>query len=341
MDWYIDQMKCKMYESEPLPIDLPRIDYLYGTNDYVPVADVLKDPTDARYVMDIFKDPRYRQGTNEGIIVSKVIRIPVNKENVMKYHIVDEKHFDKILDYIDIRIDASAIDKSDLIILDILSNYNWDRPIYYISSTGEGNLKNAKYLRDDGFAYKLVPMDCEALGTADSMDYDMMYDRFMNVFRFDSFGKDFHVDYQNLYTFLAVCPLRNHFVNVAEALLVAGEKEKAKEVIDKCMEKIPQKNFPYSASMFQSVNEYSMLNIIELYFKFGEVEKAKEIAEKFVDETVQVTKYYGQAWPSESGMMSEDKVKTNLQYIYYVSSIMKGYGQEEYANALLEKVKSM
>ena len=341
MDWYIDQMKCKMYESEPLPIDLPRIDYLYGTNDYVPVADVLKDPTDARYVMDIFKDPRYRQGTNEGIIVSKVIRIPVNKENVMKYHIVDEKHFDKILDYIDIRIDASAIDKSDLIILDILSNYNWDRPIYYISSTGEGNLKNAKYLRDDGFAYKLVPMDCEALGTADSMDYDMMYDRFMNVFRFDSFGKDFHVDYQNLYTFLAVCPLRNHFVNAAEALLVAGEKEKAKEVIDKCMEKIPQKNFPYSASMFQSVNEYSMLNIIELYFKFGEVEKAKEIAEKFVDETVQVTKYYGQAWPSESGMMSEDKVKTNLQYIYYVSSIMKGYGQEEYANALLEKVKSM
>ncbi len=341
MDWYIDQMKCKMYESEPLDIDLPRIDYLYGTNDYVPVADVLQGPADGRYVMDIFKDPKYRQGTNDGIIVSKTIRIPVNKENVKKYGIVDEKHFDQILDYIDIRIDASAIDKSDLIILDLLCNYNWDRPIYYISSSGEGNLRNAKYLREDGFAYKLVPLDCEALGTADSMDYEMMYDRFKNVFRFDSFGKDFHVDYQNLYTFLAVCPIRSHFVNAAEALLVAGEQEKALEIIEMCMEKFPYKNFPYNISMLASINEYSILNIIELYFKCGQADKAKDLADKFVDETVKVTKYYGQGWPSDSGMLSEDKVKSNLQYIYYVNSILKGYGEEAFADQMMEKVKSL
>ena len=342
MDWYIDQMKCKMYESEPLPIDLPRIDYLYGTNDYVPILDALQGSPDLKAVMDVFKDPKYRQdGTNDGVLVAKSFRIPVNKENVMKYHIVDEKHYDKILDYIEISIDANAVDKSELIILNLLSNYQWDRPIYYVSSGGEGNIRNKKYLRDDGFAFKLVPMDCEALENVGSVDYDLMYDRMMNVFRFDSFDKDFHVDYQNLYTFLAVSPLRSQFVSVAEALEAAGERDKAVEVLDKCIEKVPQKNFPYNAAMFKSINEYSMLNIIELYLKCGEVEKAKTIAEAFVEETAKVAKYYGQSWPSESGMLSEENVKNNLQYIYYVNTILKNYGQDGYAEQLMQLMKSI
>ena len=342
MDWYIDQMKCKMYESEPLNIDLPRIDYLYGTNDYVPIVEALQGTVDLKFVMDVFKDPKYRQnGSNDGILVSKNLRIPVNKENVIKYGIVDEKHYDKILDYIDITINANAVDKSELIILDLLSNYEWDRPIYYVSSSGEGSIKNAKYLRDDGFAYKLVPLDCDSLDTVGSMDYDLMYDRIMNVYRYDSFAKDFHVDYQNLYTFSAVCPLRSQFVNTAEALLAAGESDKAARLLDKCVEMIPQKNFPYNISMLQSINEYSMINIIELYLKCGQVDKAKSIAEAFVDETAMITKYYGQGWPSESGMLNEDRVKNNLQYIYYVNSIMKSYGQTEFADALMEKVKAL
>ena len=342
MDWYIDQMKCKMYESEPLDIQMDRIDYLYGTNDYVPVVEAVQGVPDLKFVMQIFKDPKYRQeGSRDGIIIAKKVRIPVNKENVMKYHIVDEKHYDKILDYIDIDIDASAVDKSELIILELLANYEWDRPIYYVSSSGEGSIKNSKYLRDDGFAYKLVPLDCEALETAGSMDTDLMYNRIMNVFKYDSFGKDFHVDYQNLYTFMAVCPLRSHFVNTAEALLAAGEREKAVQVIDKCIEVLPQKNFPYNIQMLQSINEYNMINIVELYMSCGETDKAKAVAEPFVDESAKVTKYYGQGWPSESGMLSEDKVKTNLQYIYYVNSILKNYGEEEFADQLMEKVKAL
>ena len=184
-------------------------------------------------------------------------------------------------------------------------------------------------------------MDCDALETAGSMDYDMMYDRFKNVYHFDSFGKDFHVDYQNLYTFLAVCPMRTHFVNLAEALMVAGERDKALEIVDMCIDKFPQKNFPYNASPLSSINEYNMINLIELYIKGEEMEKAKAVADAFIDETVQVTKYYGQGWPSDTGMLDEEKVKANLQYIYYVNSIFKSYGEEEFANEMMEKVKSM
>ena len=107
------------------------------------------------------------------------------------------------------------------------------------------------------------------------------------------------------------------------------------------MEKIPQKNFPYNISSLASINEYSILNLIELYFKCGQTDKAKALADKFVDETAQVTKYYGQGWPSDSGMLSEDKVKSNLQYIYYVNSILKGYGEEAFADQMMEKVKSL
>ena len=118
-------------------------------------------------------------------------------------------------------------------------------------------------------------------------------------------------------------------------------RDKAVEVLDKCIEKVPQKNFPYNAAMFKSINEYSMLNIIELYLKCGEVEKAKTIAEAFVEETAKVAKYYGQSWPSESGMLSEENVKNNLQYIYYVNTILKNYGQDGYAEQLMQLMKSI
>ncbi|MBO6069142.1 MAG: hypothetical protein J6P50_08050, partial [Bacteroidales bacterium] len=139
----------------------------------------------------------------------------------------------------------------------------------------------------------------------------------------------------------AVCPLRTQFVNTAEALLAAGERDKAVQIVDKCIEVLPQKNFPYNVQMLQSINEYSMLNLMEIYLRCDEVEKAKALAEAFVDESAQVTKYYGQGWPSESGMLSEDKVKNNLQYIYYVNSILKNYGEDEFADKLMEKVKAI
>lgn len=340
MDWYIDQMKCKMYESEPLLISLPRIDYLYGTNDYVPVIDALGGAATAEQVMNIFINPKYRQEGNNGIITSKTIRIPVNKENVKKYKIVPENQYDNILDYIELTINEDAIQKSDLITINLLSNYQWDRPIYYVSKNGDGDYNIGKYLRDDGFAYKLVPLDCKEMGTANTIDTDMQFDKFMNVFDFEPLTRDFHVDYQNLYTFTAVSPYRSPFLSLAEALIKKGEIAKAVQILDKCVESMPFKNFPTNISMFQTINEYDILSLIEYYFICGETQKSLAVCDVFVDDTDKLLMYFGQDAPGyRDGVLNEQFIKNNLQFVFYLNSLLKAYNQTEYADNMMIKLK--
>ena len=85
-DWYIDQMKCKQYESDPVPFTFEKKDYYYGKNDFVPVTDYIKGTVSGVDLIKVLKDPsvtvRMGDGKNHNLIVSRHYTIPVNKENV-------------------------------------------------------------------------------------------------------------------------------------------------------------------------------------------------------------------------------------------------------------------
>ena len=150
-DWYIGQMKVAINDSKPLPLSVPQSQYLYGTNEAVYVYDTREQVLPIADVMAVFRHPQLKlplqSGREVDYICSRKISIPVNKENVLKYGILGPEYADQILDEIVITLPKGKdmITKPELFMLDLLSNYQWDRPISMLSQGGDINigLKNS------------------------------------------------------------------------------------------------------------------------------------------------------------------------------------------------------
>ncbi len=333
MDWYIDQMKCRSNASAPLPITLPRKDYLYGTNDFVRVQDVLQRPATAREVMEVFTNPKYRiPGSSIGRIVTRTINVPVNKENALRYGLVKPCDAGKMVDTLTLTIPggATTISKTDLILLDLLANYNWDRPIYFVSQMGDCTFEIAKWLQFDGYAYQLTPIVCPQAPEPKQMDVDKMYELVMNGYRFESAADTtINFDYFNLYAYSSVTPVRDIFNQVAIKLMNDGRNEDAEKVLDRCYEMTPVKNIPLDVSILRGGNEYEVMTSIDLYLQLDRVEKAKNLSHAYMEEALKSMRYSAQL--VRGAALDEETLDRELQYASYLANLFRSRGyQDEY-----------
>ena len=340
-DWYIDQMKCRFYESDPINISIPRKQYLYGTNDYCPVIDVVDRPILASEAIGVFRDERYTRDGQDFVPGHKLL-VPVNKENALKAGIVNEAMRDSIVDFISLTISGNNITKFDLIMLDILANYDWSRPIYFVSRS-ETKLGLEPWLQFDGFVYKLVPFFNEYSDREATLNADALYDRIMNVYRFESLADTtIHVDYQNLFTFSAVVPLRDIFATTATALYDRGERQKAEDVLDKCVATLPARNFPYNVSGFRSLNEWAVLSMVELYFQLDRPEKAVAVGNQLANETLASMLYYTTPLgPGDDDIISKKLSDDAASTYLYLIKIYNAYGRSDDAKVLEDKLKGV
>ncbi|HPB89561.1 MAG TPA: DUF2723 domain-containing protein [Bacteroidales bacterium] len=337
-DWYIDQMQCRQYESDPLKITIPRIQYLYGTNDYPYVINAIERPILASQAIDIFRNPQYKLSDGKtDFLPAKQLLIPVNKENVKKYGIVAEKDYDKIVDTVVLNINADRIGKTSLIILDFLSTYQWDRPVYCVTTGTDLNLGLENWLQIDGMANKFVPIYTPDMRENPQIDEDKMYKILTETYRFDSL-KDttIHVDYQNIYSFMAVQPIREMFSKVSNKLIESGKVDQAEVVLDMAIDIMPGKNFPYNISFLRSYNELSLIDMMEQYLMIGKSEKAIVLADQFVEETLQMAKFFATSYGSSS--LSTKEIDSNVTLLYYVINIFERYDQKEFANSVKRRL---
>ncbi len=324
-DWHIDQMKYACNESAPLPLSVGLDQYLYGTNELVFIYDVRDTVIPISDVMRVFKHPRAKVELTSGkmvdYIMSRKISVPVNKENVIKYGILDEKFADRIPDEIVLEMPQSKtfITKPELFLLDLLSNYQWDRPINMLSMGGDLDIGQKSYLMYEGFSYKFVPikgpMSSSDVGLTDTDD---LYYKMKNVFRWDALKRDdYFVDYQNLYTFCGVMSQRNLFLNAADKLLEEGQDDKALEMLDMCVENVPEYNFPLDMTFLGFSNEYMILRMISMYYDLGQPEKARDIAGRFADELMASAGFFLSFYDyREDDFNNVFSYLQNLQYVY-------------------------
>ena len=236
-----------------------------------------------------YTDIRILQTSEVGpYIPTRKIIVPVNKDNILESGILHEKYAGEIPENIVLRMpsDKHYITKPELFMLDLIANYEWDRPINMLSMGGDINIGLKEYLMYEGFSYKFVPimnkMSSSDIGFSDPYD---LYDKMKNVFTWDALKRpDYFVDYQNLYTFCGVLPQRQIFVNVAKELLEVGEREKALEIVDMCMECVPAENYPYDLSAMGFLNEYWVKELAVLYLSLGEREKGLELLRDLVSQ---------------------------------------------------------
>ena len=218
-------------------------------------------------------------------VPTRQIKMPVNKENILKYGILSEKYADRIPDEITLKIstDKDYITKQELFMLDLLAGYQWDRPINMLNMGGEINLGQKEYMMYEGFSYKFVPvrnkMSSSDIGFSDPDD---LYRKMKEVFTWDALKRtDYFIDYQNNYTFCGVLSQRQLFVNVAKELVEADQAEKAVEILDMCQECVPEANFPLDMSYYGFTNEYMIADMVQLYYDLGEVEKGRTLLNRF------------------------------------------------------------
>ena len=299
-DWHIDQMKWAMNESAPLELSVGPDQYLYGTNEFIYIYDTRDTVIPLADVMRIFRHPDAKiplsSGKNVDYILSRRFSIPVNKENVIKYGILDEKYADIIPDQITLTIpkDKEYLTKPELFMLDLLSNYDWDRPINLLSMGGDINVGLKEYLKYDGFSYRFVPvknkMKSTDIGFADAEE---LYDMIKNVYSWDALKRtDYFIDYQHYYTFCGVLSQRNLFVNAAKEMLKIGDTQRAVELLDMCQEYIPAENFPLDMTYLGFSNEYMVIDMIETYYNAGADDKALDLAKRFIDELFVSTEFF-------------------------------------------------
>ena len=342
-DWYIDQMKWACNESKPLPLTIPQSQYLYGTNEYVFIAYDDGSPMYIQDVMDVFKDPQMKVELTSrrkvDFICARKIVIPVNKENCLKYGIVPESMADEIPETITLTMseDKSYLSKPELFMLDLLSNYQWDRPLNMLNMGGDLNIGIRDYLMFDGFSYRFTPIK-NKVGTTDpgKVDVQALYQKMTDgTFKWDALGRtDYFVDYQNLYTFMGVLSQRQLFLTVANALIDAGENEKALEIMNRCQVAFPEENFPLeSIPLGFTANDYMVMQMVENYYYLGEKDKARELGLKLADALLDSSRFY-----LEFIDYASSNFESTHHCLMYLAETFKQYGDKELSDKILDSL---
>ena len=323
-DWHIDQMKWACNKSAPLDLKVGPRQYLYGTNDFVHIYDTRDTTLLLSDVMRVFRHPDAKVPLSSGRMVdyicSRKMIVPVDKENVIKYGILDKKYESQIPDYIVLTISKGKdyISKPELFMLDLLSNYKWDRPIHLLNMGGDLNMGIKEYLEYDGFSYKFVPIkNRQRISEVGFTDPDRLYSLMTDTFKWDALKRtDYYADNQHLYTFCGVLSQRGLFVNVAKEMVKAGHPDRALEMLDKCVECVPECNYPLDISYLGYSNELMVLDMVNLYYILGQREKASDLASRFTDKMLQSLNFYMDFYS-----FAKEDFDRARQYLYMVQDI--------------------
>ncbi|WP_308993110.1 DUF2723 domain-containing protein [Mariniflexile litorale] len=318
-DWYIDQMKRKAYESDPIPSQLTHDLYKYGTNDYIIIEPVVKDTLQIKQFLDFIasNNPKTKykyileqkgvdltqvrqQDLTASYLPTEFLRIPVNKENALKSGIVSSKDADKMVPHIDIKISGGALYKNRLLMLDIVANNDWKRPIYFTGgSFGDDDYIWMKdYLQLDGMCYKLVPIKTSIdranpfdMGRVDS---DLMYKKVKKWDWGNSGSPDIYHDPETRKNSISY---RGNLARLIEQLLTEKKLDKAEEIADIAMTNMPVEYFGY----------YTLLEpYISAYYEVGNKEKAQKLFKEVANKYQENLTYYSTLKTANQERLFED-----------------------------------
>ena len=308
-DWYIDQMKRPAYDSPSLPITWDRVEYVEGTNEYISIRPEIKNQIDALYAqadsssnpeskIDVrkeFGDNPYElknilkywvRSDKEGlrVIPTDSIVVKIDKEAVKRSGMtIPEALGDSIPEYMHISLKGKrALYKSELMMLEMLANANWERPIYMaITVGGENRLNMDNHFVQEGLAYRFTPFDAQALGA--TIDSEKMYDNLMNKFKFGGINKaGIYIDENTMrmcYTH------RRIFTQLITQLLKEGKKDKALKALEYCEKMIPASNVPYD---YQN----SAQSMAEANYLLGQKAKGDKIMDALANKSMEYLIWY-------------------------------------------------
>ncbi|MEM7109645.1 MAG: DUF2723 domain-containing protein [Bacteroidota bacterium] len=319
-DWYIEQMMRDVYESKELPYTLTLQNYRQGgPNDYLPFEDLGLKSIDVKQYLQLLKndDKRLKLYPSSNVLPSKVLTLNVDVNKVRKMGIIPEGMDSLVVSQMVLRMKSgrNGLEKKDLAILDNLATADWERPIY-INNTSMQQISYdlSPYAVQEGNAFRILPVR-NPKPREDFVNTEVMYENIMNKFYFRNLNDPtvyYTQDYRNF--------AQNHrssMNTLATALLDKGDKERARKVLLRSLEEIPDRSIRY---------DLTSSTMISLLFRVDEDEKALQMAKLMGDRAIEMLSYLVDK-NSEIGR----ELQVNLFILGEVQRSLSANGQDELA----------
>ena len=308
-DWYIDQMVRPAYDSPSLPITWNRLEYCAGTNEYVQV-----DPSLKTQVLEL-----YRQSPEEArkqfgdepfelknilshwvrtnikdfhVIPTDTVYVTIDKEAVRRSGMMMAS--DSIPDKMVISLKGKgALYKGDLMMLELIANANWERPIYVATTVGQENYMNlGENFVQEGLANRITPFhthDTDSRGNlvpvagVANFDTEKVYDNVMNKYKYGN------VSQEGIYldeTVTRMCYTHRRLLSTLALNLINEDKiDKAKAVLDKCEKELPAYNVPHDYAS-------GSIDMARAYNLTGQKQKAQQLVDQLWKRSQQYLQWY-------------------------------------------------
>lgn len=370
--WNIDQIKRRTYNAAAVPSELTHDDYRDGVNDQIylmkkddweGIFSMLKEQRapetefaefrkyltqDSMTMKDAMRFIKHKSAAKDELLkmyfgedkyekynilpVNKFI-LPVNKDNALKAGIINQADLANTANQIMITYKGNTLFKNNLIMLDILANFDWKRPINF-SSGGIYDSENIfyldEYLQFDGFTYRLVPIHTppSADGEMGRVDPNSLYNVVKN-FRWGNF-KDLNVHFDETAT-SNIMSYRSSASRAASALALSGQKAKAIELLDLASKEIPAEKYN---------DPRSLSSMVYGYIVAGQEKKALQLAEVLKKGIFEEYDYYLGLTPYEQQFVRRQMRTKPMEYSLVVSAVTDAYtkiGQKDKAYNYLVK----
>ena len=308
-DWYIDQMVRPAYDSPSLPITWKRLEYCAGTNEYVQV-----DPSLKSQVLELYRESPEEAKKQFGdepfelknildhwvrstvkdfhVIPTDTVYVTIDKEAVKRSGMMMAS--DSIPDKMVISLKGKgALYKGDLMMLELIANSNWDRPIYVATTVGQENYMNlGENFVQEGLANRITPFhthdtnsrgDLVPVKGVANFDTEKVYDNVMNKYKYGN------VKQEGIYldeTVTRMCYThRRLLATLAVSLIDEGKTDQAKKVLEKCEQELPASNVPHDYAG-------GSLDLARAYSLTGQKQKAQQLVDQLWKKSQQYLMWY-------------------------------------------------
>ena len=344
-DWYIDQMRRPAYDSPSVPINWDRIDYVSGHNEAVYVRpdamptilefykknpeEAAKEFGDNPYELKNILEHWVRSPKEDlQMIPTDSIVIKLDKEAIKRSGMLTP---DSIPEYMHISLKGKRVlYKSELMMLEMLANTNWERPMYMAITVGSDNHLNlTNNFLQEGLAYRITPFDNAKLGRR--LDSEKMYDNLMNKFKFGGIEKPgIYID-ENV---MRMCYThRRIFTQLVGQLIKEGKKDKALAALDYAEKMIPSYNVPYDWAN-------GAFQMAEAYYQLGQNEKANKIIDELANKSLEYMIWYLSLTDYQLSIASENFMY-NAGLLDAEVRLMEKYKSEELAKHYSEQLDQL
>ena len=337
-DWYMNQLRYKVNESDPYHLAFTKKQVQGDNREVMYFAEMPGFDKDKFYDLPsalknilASDDPKYVTTSEEGIQynitpVRKFV-MPVDKEAALKSGVV--KTGDPVAS--EIKIDLSKktyLLRSDLLILSLIANGDWNRPICFTSMSGPIGLGLDKYVRQEGLTYRLVPVVNEEEDVP--VNYDLAFQNMMHKFEFGSTGKKgIYYDEENRRRLNLI---RLGYAQVALQFAAHGQKEKARQLLRRIDAACDERDYSYGATGRSNTHDIIAARFLYACYAAGDAQLANKVAASLKKDLEQQMTYYASL--GKEGMNSDQLANNAYQ------QLQNGYGslspgQSAFANDIL------